>query len=75
MQLALSFLGKFEVRLDGQPVTGFQSDKARALLVLLAVEADRPRRREQLASLFWPDVPDATARTNLRSALSTCATC
>ena len=65
----ISLLGQFEVRLEGQPVTGFQSDKSRSLLAYLAVEADRPLRREFLATLFWPDAPEQTARTNLRSAL------
>ena len=39
--LSLSLLGPFQVMLDGQPVTGFKSNKARALLAYLAVEADR----------------------------------
>jgi predicted ATPase/DNA-binding SARP family transcriptional activator len=69
-RLELSFLGPFQVRLDGQPVTGFEADKVRALLVYLAVESQRLHRREQLATLFWPGWPDASARTSLRNALS-----
>jgi len=69
-RLELSFLGPFQVRLEGRPVTSFEADKVRALLVYLAVEASRPHRREQLASLFWPGWPDASARTSLRNALS-----
>ena len=53
-QLSISLLGPFQVTLDGQPVTAFDSDKGRALLATLAVEADRPHRRESLATLFWP---------------------
>jgi WD40 repeat protein/DNA-binding SARP family transcriptional activator len=68
-RLIISLFGQFEVRLDRQPLTGFQSDKSRSLLAYLAVEADRPLRRELLATLFWPDASDQTARTNLRSAL------
>jgi len=68
--LALSLLGSFQVTLDGQPVKGFKSNKVRALLVYLAVEADRPHRRETLAGLFWPDWPDKDALSNLRYALS-----
>jgi hypothetical protein len=60
-RLELSFLGPFQVRLEGRPVTSFEADKVRALLVYLAVEASRPHRREQLASLFWPGWPDASA--------------
>ena len=69
-QLQISLFGPFQVTLDGAPVTGFESDKARALLAYLAVETDCPHRREVLAGLLWPDTPERTARTNLRSALA-----
>jgi DNA-binding SARP family transcriptional activator/predicted ATPase len=69
-RLSLSFLGPFQVTLDGQPVTSFKSNKVRALLAYLAVEADRPHRREALAGLLWPDWPDRDALSNLRNALS-----
>src|SRR5512136_1193048 len=68
--LELSFLGPLQIMLDGQPVTGFEADKVRALLVYLAVESAHPHRREQLATMFWPGWPDASARTSLRNALS-----
>jgi DNA-binding SARP family transcriptional activator/tetratricopeptide (TPR) repeat protein len=58
------------VTLDGQAVTGFKSNKERALLAYLAVQADRPHRREVLAGLLWPDWPDREALGNLRYALS-----
>ncbi len=69
-RLSLSLLGPLQVTLDGQPVTGFKSNKVRALLAYLAVEADRPHRREVLAGLLWPDWPDREALSNLRYALS-----
>ena len=68
--LSLSLLGPFQVTLGGEPVTDFESDKVRALLAYLAVEAHRPHRREVLAGLLWPDWPDRAARTNLRNALA-----
>ena len=68
--LSLSLLGPLQVTLDGQPVTGFKSNKVRALLAYLAVEADRPHRREVLAGLLWPDKPERAARANLRNALA-----
>jgi DNA-binding SARP family transcriptional activator len=64
--LSLSLLGSFQATLDGEPVTGFKSRKVRALLAYLAVEADRPHRREALAGLLWPD---RAALSNLRYAL------
>ncbi len=69
-RLSLFLLGSFQVTLEGQPVTGFKSNKERALLAYLAVEADRPHRREVLAGLLWPDWPDRDALSNLRYALS-----
>ena len=68
--LSIRTLGPFQVLLDGEPVTGFDSDKVRALLAYLVLEADRPHRREKLAGLLWPDYPEQSARTSLRSALA-----
>ena len=69
-RLVVRLLGGYRVELDGQAVYGFETDKARALLAYLVVEADRPHRRETLASLLWPDRPDTVARANLRQALA-----
>jgi DNA-binding SARP family transcriptional activator len=51
--LSISLLGPFQVSLDARPATSFESNKARALLAYLAVEADRPHRRDVLAALLW----------------------
>jgi len=67
--LTLYLLGPFHVVRGGEPVTDFRSNKVRALLVYLALEADRPHRREVLAGLLWPEVPDGVARRNLRLSL------
>ena len=67
--LSMALMGPFEVALDGQPVTWFQSDKVRALLAYLAVEAAIPHPRHALAGLLWPDVPDAHALHSLSQAL------
>jgi adenylate cyclase len=69
-QLSIFLLGSFRVALDGEPVTGFVSDKARALLAFLAVEAERAHRREALAGLLWPNYPERSARASLRNALA-----
>lgn len=68
--LSVKLLGPFQVLEGDQPVTKFESDRVRALLAYLTVEADRPHRREHLAALLWPDWPERSARTNLRRALS-----
>ncbi len=68
-QLRTYLLGSFQVTRNTQPVTGFESDKMRALLAYLLIETDRPHRREALAALLWPDQMDMAARQSLRQAL------
>lgn len=70
MRLELRLLGTFEARLDGERLDGFRSNKTRSLLAYLAVEADRPHRRETLAALFWGESTEKAARVSLRSSLS-----
>ncbi len=67
--LSIHLFGSLQVTLDGEPVIGFRSDKVRALLAYLVVEAS-PQRREKLAGLLWPGWPESSARTNLRRALA-----
>lgn len=69
-RLSISLLGTFQTVLDGAPLHDFESDKARALLAYLAVEADQPHRREALAGLLWPESGERSARGNLRRVLS-----
>ncbi len=68
--LSLALLGPFQVKLDGAPITGLESDKVRALLAYLAVEADRPHRRAALAGLLWSERPERAAHLSLNQALS-----
>jgi len=68
--LELTLLGSFQVTMDGQPITRFKSNRVRALLAYLAVESDKPHRRESLAGLLWPDWPNRDALSNLRYSLS-----
>lgn len=67
--LMINLLGTFQVLRDGQSITGFESDKVRALLAYLVMEGERPKRRELLAGLLWPNMPERQARRNLRRAL------
>lgn len=69
-RLAILSLGPLQITLGDSPVTGFDSDKARALLTYLAIEADRPHTRETLAGLLWPEFPEERARQSLSQALS-----
>lgn len=78
-RLTLTLLGAFQALLNGEPVTGLESDKVRALLAYLAVESHRPHRRQALAGLLWPERPERSARQclsqalyNLRRAIADC---
>ncbi|HOT92645.1 MAG TPA: tetratricopeptide repeat protein [Anaerolineae bacterium] len=68
-QLNIQLLGTLQITLDGNPLTGFATDKARALLAYLALENAHPLRRDALATLLWPDQPENKARQNLRQTL------
>lgn len=68
--LWLSLLGAFQVTLDDLVVQGFDSNKGRALLAYLSMEAHRPHSREFLAGLLWPDQPQKKAFHSLRQSLS-----
>ncbi len=68
--LEIQLLGSFSVKLNEQSVHSFRTSKTRALLAYLATEADREHSRSTLATLFWGELPDAAAKTNLRIELS-----
>jgi DNA-binding SARP family transcriptional activator len=68
-RLSISLLGPFVVRVGDQVLTEFSYDKVRALLAYLTVESAHPSRRERLAGLLWPDLPESKGASNLRTAL------
>jgi predicted ATPase/DNA-binding SARP family transcriptional activator len=65
--LALYTLGSLRFELDGKEVD-IGRRKAAALLVYLLVNGQR-QRRDRLAALFWPDLPQESAYAQLRQAL------
>ena len=68
-ELRVRVLGATELAVDGRPLVGLASAKATALLVYLAVTGTT-QSRSALAGLLWSDLPEATARANLRLALT-----
>src|SRR5215212_8334928 len=70
-RITICLLGTFEVTIDDAPVTTFAYAKVRALLAYLAVEAQRPHPRAELATLLWPEQPERSARGSLSQALTT----
>ena len=53
--LRIRLLGTIQIDLDEKPVSSLKTNKALGLLSYLAVEADRPHRRETLAGIFLPE--------------------
>src|SRR5438105_15906411 len=68
--LRLRLIGEMALEIDGSPAPPPASRRARSLLAWLALHPGSHSRAE-VAARFWPDVLDASARTNLRSALLT----
>ena len=66
--LQIRLLGQFDIRADGKRVV-ISSRAGQSLLAYLVLTAGTPHRREKLASLLWPDIPDENARKNLRQEL------
>jgi len=69
-QLNIALLGAFQVTGDGEPITDFEADSARALLAYLAMHAGTAFPRTALAALLWPEQPEADALHALRQALN-----
>lgn len=69
IRLALNYLGSFEVKLDGKEISHFRSANVQGLLLYLSLQPGRPLSRAVLATLFWPDEPEASAKNNLRQSL------
>jgi predicted ATPase/DNA-binding SARP family transcriptional activator len=68
-ELALHLLGAPEVMREGEPVGGFRSVKARALLFYVAAR-NLPQPRARLAGLLWGDLSERNANANLRKTLT-----
>ena len=67
--LEIRMLGSSEICLNGVPILGLSAAKSRALIFYLAVTGSA-HSREALAGLFWPQMPEADAKTNLRQTLA-----
>jgi pimeloyl-ACP methyl ester carboxylesterase/DNA-binding SARP family transcriptional activator len=68
--LAVSVLGELSVEADGRPLGRIASQRARSLVGWLAIHPGL-HSRARVASVFWPDVLDESARGSLRTTLAT----
>ena len=70
IDLRINCLGNLQIRLGDKNISPFETDKAKALLVYLAIESDQKLQRPQLAGFLWPDETEERALHNLRQTLS-----
>ncbi len=70
-KVSLRLLGPFAIEANvGRPIEiSVRAKKARGMLAYLAMKPDYRARREELATLFWGDSVDASARHSLRQCL------
>lgn len=68
-KIRVRLLGGFEVWSGDQQVSGFESQKVRALLAYLACHRRRSFSRDRLAGLLWPERETDSARHALRQSL------
>lgn len=66
--LIVSLFGGFSLQYAGAPLA-LPSHVSRCLLAFCAAHRDQAHTRSRLAGLFWPDLPEATARRRLSHAL------
>ncbi|HSG40942.1 MAG TPA: BTAD domain-containing putative transcriptional regulator [Thermoanaerobaculia bacterium] len=68
-KIRIRLLGGFEVWSGDQQVSGFESQKVRALLAYLACHRRRSFSRDHLAGLLWPEREPDSARHALRQSV------
>src|SRR5690242_6950107 len=67
--LTVRLLGEFRIVAGERALAGLDSPRLQSLLARLALHPAAPQPRPRLAALYWPDSPEAQARTNLRRLL------
>ncbi len=68
--LKIHLLGGLSLTLGEQPLAGFVSAKAQALLCYLVLSPQPSHLRASLAALLWGEMSDEDAATNLRQVLA-----
>ena len=63
--IEISLLGRFDLRLSGEPID-LASRQLQKLLSYLALNASQSVPRAKLAGVMWLDSSESTARKNLR---------
>ncbi|HEY9088622.1 MAG TPA: BTAD domain-containing putative transcriptional regulator [Anaerolineaceae bacterium] len=67
--LTVYLLGPFQVLINDTPLTTWSSGRGRSLFQYLLAHHNRPRTREELMAIFWPETAEKAARNNLNVAV------
>lgn len=70
LNLKLTYLGAFQIEVNGQLINNFRTEKTAALLAYLVLEGQSPVLRHQLTDLLWHGYEKKAAQTSLRVALT-----
>ncbi len=66
----IRLMGEFAVSLGVETIRSFQTQKTASLLAYLACPPGRPRQREELAGILWPDAEFHAGRNRLSQAVA-----
>ncbi|KAI9129825.1 BTAD domain-containing putative transcriptional regulator [Acaryochloris sp. CCMEE 5410] len=68
-QLCIHLLGHLRITYEGVSVANLQTDRYQSLVAYLVLKAKTPQPRSLVADLFWPNLTETDAKTNLRREL------
>jgi DNA-binding SARP family transcriptional activator len=69
MDLEIHLLGFFQLASHDRQINTINQPRLQSLLAYILLNSKNPIPRQHLAFLFWPDLPEAQARNNLRQGL------
>jgi len=67
--LGCQLFGRFEVAIDGRPITTWRGTRGRAIFAYMVLHRGQPLRGEVMAAALWPDASAEAARNRLHVAL------
>lgn len=70
LSLKLTYLGAFQIEVNGQLINNFRTEKTAALLAYLVLEGQSPLPRNHFTDLLWHGYEKKAAQTSLRVALT-----
>lgn len=70
LTLKLTYLGVFQIEVNGQLINNFRTEKTAALLAYLVLEGHSPLPRHRFTDLLWHGYEKKAAQTSLRVALT-----